>query len=97
MLRKTAPEVIKMIDELLDSHSELEVTAILKDRGVRTYQQIPYSLKRVERLRDAYKLATRRERLVAQGYTTLVALGPVMNFVVRRKNRQGIDGESPLR
>jgi hypothetical protein len=74
MLRKTAPEVITMIDELLNFHSELEVTAILKERGVRTYQQMPYSLKRVERLRDAYKLATRRERLMAQGYTTLEAL-----------------------
>lgn len=71
MLRKAAPEVIAMIDELLDMHSELEVTAILKERGVRTYQQIPYNLDSVVRLRDIYQLRTRRERLVAQGYTTL--------------------------
>jgi hypothetical protein len=28
-----------MIDELLDTHSEVEITAILNERGHRTYRQ----------------------------------------------------------
>jgi hypothetical protein len=70
MLRKTPAAIVSMIDELLDTHSEVEITAILNERGHRTYRQIPYTLDRVVWLRDTYKLKSRRRRLQEQGFGT---------------------------
>lgn len=68
MVRKTPDQVIATIDELLDTHSEVEITAILNERGHRTYQQMPYTLDRVVWLRTTYKLKSRRQRLEEQGF-----------------------------
>lgn len=68
MVRKTPGQVIATIDELLDTHSEVEITAILNERGHRTYRQMPYTLDRVVWLRTTYKLKSRRQRLEEQGF-----------------------------
>ena len=47
MIRKTPAQVVSTIDELLDTHSEIEITAILNERGYRTYRQMLYTLDRV--------------------------------------------------
>lgn len=70
MVRKTPAHVISMIDELLDTHSEVEITTILNARGHRTYRQMPYTLDRVVWLRTTYKLKSRRQRLEEQGFGT---------------------------
>ena len=69
MVRKTPSQVISTIDELLDTHSEVEVTAILNERGHRTYRQMPYTIDRVVWLRTTYKLKSRRQRLEEQGFS----------------------------
>ena len=74
MLRKTPATIVSTIDELLDTHSEVEITAILNERGHRTYRQIPYTLDRVVWLRDTYKLKSRRRRLQEQGFGTIEQL-----------------------
>jgi hypothetical protein len=38
-LRKTPAAIVSTIDELLDTHSEVEITAILNERGHRTYRR----------------------------------------------------------
>jgi DNA invertase Pin-like site-specific DNA recombinase len=70
MIRKTPAQVIATIDELLDTHSEVEITAILNERGHRTYRQMPYTLDRVVWLCTTYKLKNRRRRLLEQGFGT---------------------------
>jgi hypothetical protein len=43
MIRKTPAAIVSMIDELLDTYSEVEITAILNERGRRTYRQMLYT------------------------------------------------------
>jgi len=70
MIRKTPATIVSMIDELLDRYSEVEITAILNERGHRTYRQMLYTLDRVVWLCTTYKLKNRRQRLLEQGFGT---------------------------
>ncbi|MGB9203800.1 MAG: helix-turn-helix domain-containing protein, partial [Terriglobales bacterium] len=93
MLRKTPAAIISIIDELLDTHSEVEITAILNERGYRTYRQIPYTLDRVVWLRDKYKLKSRRQRLQEQGFGTTEELRHrlgVSQSTIRRWRQDGL-------
>jgi hypothetical protein len=93
MLRKTPAAIVSIIDELLETHSELEITAILNDRGHRTYRQIPYTLDRVVWLRDTYKLKSRRQRLQEQGFGTTDQLRRrlgVSQSTIRRWRKEGL-------
>jgi hypothetical protein len=93
MLRKTPAAIVSTIDELLDTHSEVEVTAILNQRGHRTYRQIPYTLDRVVWLRDTYKLRSRRQRLQEQGFGTTEELRRrlgVSQSTIRRWRKDGL-------
>jgi len=69
-LRKTDPEVVKAVDELLDEHPDYKVAEILNQRGLKSGADLPFSLAHVTRLRMAYQLPTRRARLRSQGKLT---------------------------
>ena len=93
MVRKTSAQVISTIDELLDTHSELEITAILNERGHCTYRQIPYTLDRVVWLRTTYKLKSRRQRLHEQGFGTVEELRQrlqVSQSTIARWRKEGL-------
>lgn len=93
MLRKTPAAIVSTIDELLDTHSEVEITAILNERGHRTYRQIPYTLDRVVWLRDTYKLKSRRQRLQEQGFGTTEQLRrrlEVSQSTIKRWRKEGL-------
>jgi len=93
MVRKTPAQVISTIDELLDTHSESEITAILNARGHCTYRQIPYTLDRVVWLRTTYKLKSRRQRLQEQGFGTTEQLRQrlqVSQSTIARWRREGL-------
>ncbi len=93
MLRKTPATIVSMIDELLDTHSEGEITAILNERGHRTYRQMPYTLDRVVWLRDTYKLKSRRARLQEQGFGTTEQLRRrfrVSQSTIKRWRKEGL-------
>jgi hypothetical protein len=93
MLRKTPAAIVSTIDELLDTHSEVEITAILNERGHRTYRQIPYTLDRVVWLRDTYKLKSRRRRLQEQGFGTIEQLRRrlgVSQGTIKRWRKEGL-------
>jgi len=72
MIRKTPAAIV--VDELLDTRSEVEITAILNERGHRTYRQMLYTLDRVVWLCTTYKLKNRRQRLLEQGFGTTTQL-----------------------
>jgi DNA invertase Pin-like site-specific DNA recombinase len=69
--RKTSPEVIAEVDRLLDDHTDMEIAGILTERGFRsgTGQAVSYFM--VARVRHAYRLKPRYQRLRARGMLTL--------------------------
>ena len=82
-----------MIDELLETHSEAEITALLNERGHRTYRQMLYTLDRVVWLCTTYKLKNRRERLLEQGFGTTEQLRrrlQVSQSTISRWRKEGL-------
>jgi DNA invertase Pin-like site-specific DNA recombinase len=69
-IRKTKPEVVAQIDALLNEYCDREVAEILNQRGHRTWQNQPYTLNKIERVRRVYHLKSRFSRLREQGLLT---------------------------
>ena len=69
-IRKTKPEVVAEVDTLLKDHSDREVAEILNQRSHRTWQNQPFTLKKIERIRETYHLKSRFSRLREQGLLT---------------------------
>jgi DNA invertase Pin-like site-specific DNA recombinase len=69
-IRKTKPEVVAEIDKLLDQHCDREVAEILNQQGRRTWQNAPFSLKKIAHIRQAFNLQCRYNRLRAKGLLT---------------------------
>jgi hypothetical protein len=74
LARKTPPEVLALIDQLLDTHTELQVATILNERGFRGDREILFTGRRVARIRNVYKLKSCRRRLLDQGFAPLNVL-----------------------
>jgi len=69
-LRTPDAEVVKEIDELIDTYTDGEIADVLNERGVRTVVTTPWTAARIGRLRIIYRLTDRRTRLLAQGLLT---------------------------
>jgi len=69
-IRKTKPEVVAEIDALLDDYCDREVAEILNRRGRRTWQNEPFSLKKIAHIRQSFNLKCRYSRLRARGLLT---------------------------
>ena len=69
-IRKTKPEVVAEIDKLLDHYCDREVAEILNREGRRTWQNEPFNLKKIVRIRQAFNLKCRYTRLRARGLLT---------------------------
>jgi DNA invertase Pin-like site-specific DNA recombinase len=69
-IRKPKPIVIAEIDRLLDEHCDREVAEILNQQGYRTWQNLPFTRKKVEWIRGAHHLKSRFGRLREQGLLT---------------------------
>ena len=68
--RTTDPEVIRRIDQLLDTHDDTEIAADLNGQGLRSGMKLPFTPDIVERLRVKYGLKRRYERLREKGLYT---------------------------
>ena len=69
-IRKTLPEVVKLIDELLDTSSDKQVAQRLNELGYRNWRGQSFTLKKVIVVRRAYQLRSRFERLRERGMLT---------------------------
>ena len=69
-LRKTKPEVVAEIDALLDQYCDREVAEVLNRQGRRTWQDEPFSLKKIAHIRQSFNLQCRYSRLRARGLLT---------------------------
>jgi len=67
LIRKTRPEVVAAIDELLETCTDAEVAQRLNAMGHRNWKQHPFTDKKVRGVRYAYGLKSRYERLRSRG------------------------------
>jgi DNA invertase Pin-like site-specific DNA recombinase len=69
--RRTPPEVLTAINELLDQHTSGEIAGILNQRGLHSGTSEPFHRLIIDHIIRAYRIPTRRCRLRGQGLLTL--------------------------
>src|SRR5271163_1227879 len=92
-IRKFKPDLVVEVDRLLDHHCDREIAEILNQRGLRTWEQKPFNLKKIAFIRAAYKLTSRHQRLRERGMLTTseVALRcGISSSAVHKWGRQGL-------
>ncbi len=70
LIRKTLPEVVSKVDELLEHFTDREVADRLNTLGYKNWQGQSFSFKKVTVIRNAYNLKSRYERLRERGMLT---------------------------
>jgi DNA invertase Pin-like site-specific DNA recombinase len=70
-LRKTKPEIVAEIDRLLGAQTDSDIACLLNERGWHSSSGSPFTFHIVGRLRRAYRLKSRRQRLREQGWLTV--------------------------
>lgn len=83
-LKKTKPEIVAEIDQLMDHHTEGEIAQLLNQRGWHSSAGNPFTLRMIHRLRHAYGLKTRRARLQDQTLLTPRQIGPMIGSALSR-------------
>jgi len=81
-IRKPKPEVVAEIDRLLNNHCDREVAEILNQQGHRTWQDQPYTFKKVAWIRGAYHLKSRFGRLRQRGLLTAKEMSEKLGIAV---------------
>jgi len=92
LVRKTTPEVIAAIDQLLESCSDAQAAQRLNEMGFGNWRQEPFSYLKVRRLRRAYELSGRYERLRARGFLTAAELAKQLGVCVATIHQWGGQG-----
>lgn len=70
LIRKTLPEVVKKVDELLETCADRQVSEQLNEMGYKNWRGQAFTHKKVIVIRTAYHLKSRFERLRARGMLT---------------------------
>jgi hypothetical protein len=71
MARKTPSEVVTAIDQLLDGHTDVPIAKLLNEHGLVSGEGKRFHPEMVGKIRDAYKLRSRYERLRERGLLDL--------------------------
>ena len=69
-IRKTLPEVVELLDILLENCTDLEASIELNKKGFKNWKAEPVTYKKVQTIRIAYKLKSSFERLRSRGFLT---------------------------
>jgi DNA invertase Pin-like site-specific DNA recombinase len=99
-IRRTKAEIVAEIDALLNEHCDCEVVEILNQRGHRTWQNQPFTPKKIEYIRRVYHLKTRFCRLREQGLLTAKEMSSILgvsNTTVYEWARSGLLRRVPCR
>jgi DNA invertase Pin-like site-specific DNA recombinase/lipase chaperone LimK len=94
-IRKTRPEVIEVLDHLLEKCSDREAADYLNARGFSNWKREPFTAKRVRYVRLAYKLASRFDRLRARGFLTAEEMARALGLCVTHVHNLGRDSILP--
>ena len=79
-LRRTRDEVIREIDRLLDTHSEMEIAPILNQLHLRSGSGQPFTPMSVHKLRRHRGIRSRLQRLRAKGLLTVEEIPKRLNI-----------------
>jgi DNA invertase Pin-like site-specific DNA recombinase len=93
LVRKTRPEVVAAIDELLETCTDRQAAQRLNELGHRNWKQERFTMKKVSCVRRAYQLNSRFERLRARGLLTgaeMAARLAVSTTTVHQWGRAGL-------
>jgi hypothetical protein len=66
----TAPEVVALVDELLNEHTDHQIVDILNKRGLKTGTGQVFDRVTIRWMRHQYKLKTLKQRLLDRGFVT---------------------------
>lgn len=69
--RQTPQEVVEEINRLLDHHTDGQIAMILNEKGMRSGEGVPFHSRIISRIRKAYGLKSRYNRLREAGMLTL--------------------------
>ena len=92
-IRKTPADVVKLIDELLETSTDKQVAAKLNALGHRNWRGESFTMKKVVVVRMAYRLQSRFERLRLRGMLTGEEVAQqlsVSTTTVHQLGRQGV-------
>ncbi len=71
LIRKTSPEVIRVIEECLETGTDRQVCTRLNELGLTNWRGQPFTTKRITTVRYAYGIKTRFQRLRERGLMTV--------------------------
>jgi DNA invertase Pin-like site-specific DNA recombinase len=91
--RRTERVVVEEVDRLLERHTEGEIAAILNERGLRTGSGGEFTVAAVRRVRGAYGLKPRYERLRAAGLLTSREVGSILGIDHKSVRRWRVAGK----
>ena len=78
-LKRTKPEIVAAIDQLLGEHTAMEVAQVLNQREWRSGTGCLFNQRTVHRLVKDYQMGTRDERLRARGLLTPQEIGELID------------------
>jgi DNA invertase Pin-like site-specific DNA recombinase len=99
-IRKVKPAVVAEIDRLLEDYGDREIAEILTQQGLRTWQDRPFTLKKVAWTRGAYHLVSHCGRLRAKGCLTAEEMSRTLGVsktTVHEWGRKGLLRKHPYR
>jgi NADH:ubiquinone oxidoreductase subunit K len=92
-IRKFKPELVAEVDRLLDRYCDREIADIFNERGIQTWDGQTFNLKKIDFIRGAYNLASRRQRLRDRGMLTTEEVAErfdIAQTTVHQWGRQGL-------
>jgi DNA invertase Pin-like site-specific DNA recombinase len=78
LLRKTPPQIVAAVDDLLNHHTHAEIAEILNTRGLTSGEGRPFHTLMIRNIRDNYQLRSREQRLRDAGLLTLKEMATVL-------------------
>ncbi|MPZ89985.1 MAG: recombinase family protein, partial [Nitriliruptorales bacterium] len=88
-LRTTSPEVVAEIDRLLDCHVEAQIATILNEHGLQSGEGKPFHSLMVKRIRRAYRLKPRYDRLREAGMLTVAEMATLLGTTTETVKKWG--------
>lgn len=91
--QRTPSTVIAEVDRLLEEQTEGEISAILNERGLRSGKQREFTVAAIRRIRKAYHLRSRYERLRAAGLLTSREVASILGIHYKSVRRRRVAGK----
>jgi DNA invertase Pin-like site-specific DNA recombinase len=89
LVRKTKPQVIATLDQLLDTCSDTQAAERLNEMGYTNWRNEPFTWRKVCRMRHDHKLKSRYERLRARGLLTTEEMAQLLGICIATVSRWG--------